>query len=125
MIAPRFTKAGQNSSSSPSSPSSIARRKTPAEEAAFLEQLKNDWSSFYVLSTIACGFGLFVTNMVNFEPVYDDTGKPMKDKDGKTITKLTTLGITLTVIFSIILVIVYGFMIWRNRDKFLKMIQKS
>ena len=74
----------------------------------------------YICIVNLCIRDSFYTNFFNVEKVLDDSGKPMKDKDGKEIKKLTTLGITLTVIFSIIIVMTVALMIYRNRDIFKK-----
>ena len=61
------------------------------------------------------------SNIFNRETVLDSKGNPMKDKDGNEIKKLTTLGITLTVIFSLIIVMTVVWAIYRNRGSFMKL----
>ena len=115
MMASRgFARPGRSSSSSSSS-SSIYKL-TPEEQA----ELDNDWTSTYFMSIFFSAIVLVFTNFINIENALDDSGKPMKDKDGNEIKKLTTLGITLTVICSLIIAAVFAVAIYRNRNFFKK-----
>ena len=119
MMASRgFARAGRKKSSSSS------YEMTEAEKAAIkevLEEQKNDYSGTYAMiiffSAVVVGF----SNIFNRETVLDSKGNPMKDKDGNEIKKLTTLGITLTVIFSLIIVMTFVWAIYRNRGSFMKL----
>lgn len=118
MMASRgFGTSGRSSFSS-------SYKMTPDEEAASKaasEKRKNDYSGTYVMiisfSALFVGFSI----IFNRETVLDSKGNPMKDKDGNEIKKLTTLGITLTVIFSLIIAMTVVWAIYRNRGSFMKL----
>lgn len=119
MMASRgFARAGRSSSPSRS------REMTEAEKAAIkevLEEQKNDYRGTYAMiiffSAVVVGF----SNIFNRETALDEKGNPMKDEKGNEIKKLTTLGITLTVIFSLIIVMTVVWAIYRNRGSFMKL----